>query len=306
MTLRIPEYDALRRGAGLIDRSDRGTVRLDGADRRSFLQGVLTNDILALERGSACYAALLTPQGRMIADMHVLALDEFVLLDVARAQVAELVSLFDRSIFSEDVTVRDASHEYARLAVAGPEAPRALKDSQHAMPGVLSFADEAWDVPRIEILLPGGDAVLRAAREALHAAGAIDVGLDAVEAVRIESGVPLFGADMDGTTIPLEAGIESRAISFSKGCYVGQEVIVRVLHRGHGRVAKKLVRLAVNVPSEAELPPAGAALVKEGREVGKLTSVAWSPHQGRGTALGYVQRDFADAGTLLDGGIVTL
>src|SRR5512134_3139255 len=122
--MRIPEYEALRGSAGLIDRSDRGVVRLDGADRRSFLQGVLTNDILALERGSACYTALLTPQGRMVADMHVFVQDEFVLLDVAREQAGALVSRFDLSIFTEEVTVRDVSSEFGRLALAGPEAER--------------------------------------------------------------------------------------------------------------------------------------------------------------------------------------
>jgi folate-binding protein YgfZ len=123
----------------------------------------------------------------------------------------------------------------------------------------------------------------------------VDVGRDGLEVLRIESGIPQFGIDMDEDTIPLEAGIENRAISFTKGCYVGQEVIVRVLHRGHGRVAKKLVPLAVEVNDEAGLPPRGTAIVKGEREIGKLTSVAWSPTLAKGVALGYVHRDFVES-----------
>lgn len=301
IVVRIPEYEALRGSAGLIDRGDRGLVRLDGADRRSFLQGVLTNDILALERGGACYAALLTPQGRMIADMHVLAQDEFVLLDVQRAQAASLASRFDLSIFSEDVTVRDASADYGRLALAGPDAPKVLERLRADVPGLLHFADDAWEVPFIELLAPGQER--DRTRDVARAAGAVDVGAGAVHVLRVESGVPLFGVDMDETTIPLEAGIESRAISFTKGCYVGQEVIIRVLHRGHGRVAKKLMKLIVPAASASALPEPGTALIHEGREAGRLTSVAWSAGRGEGVALGYVQRDLAEAGTVFDGGV---
>lgn len=302
--MRIPEYEALRGGAGLIDRSGRGVVRLDGNDRRSFLQGVLTNDIEALAPGASCYAAFLTPQGRMIADMHVLVLDAFVLLDVAREQAAPLAARFDLSIFTEDVVVRDASSEYGRLAVAGPDAPRILEPVRAATPGLVVFSDAAWDVPMIEVLAPADAA--GAVRDALRAAGARDAGEGAVNTLRVESGVPLFGKDMDETTIPLEAGIESRAISFTKGCYVGQEVIIRVLHRGHGRVARKLVRLAIDAASEADLPSAEAPLAKGGREVGRLTSVAWSPRQRKGVALGYVSRDLAESGTTFDAGVAVV
>ena len=295
-------YAALRTSAAVIDRGDRGVVRVDGADRRSFLQGLLTNDIAALTPGAACYAALLTPQGRMIADMNVVELGEYVLLDVDRERAADLAARLDRSIFSEDVAVRDASAEYGRAAVAGPDGPRAVDHARAAEPGVVSFVDRAWDVPLIELFV--GAANLPALRNVLAAAGASDADPRAVEALRIESGVPRFGLDMDEHTIPLEAGIEERAISFTKGCYVGQEVIIRVLHRGHGRVAKKLVRLTIDAASARELPAPGAPLTVSGKDVGRLTSVAWSPAQHRGVALGYVQREAAAAATKLDGGII--
>lgn len=300
--MRIPEYDALRGGTAVIERPDRGVVRLDGADRKSFLQGVLTNDVLALEPGGGCYAAMLTPQGRMIADMNVFDAGGFVLLDVAREQAASIASRFDHSIFSEDVSVREATAEFGRFALAGPRAGEVTAAVAAAVaagiPGVRSFANPAWPIPVFELFCdPGAEEPLRAA---FRAAGAVEAGREEVEAVRIEEGVPLFGVDMDDDTIPLEAGIEGRAISFTKGCYVGQEVIVRVLHRGHGRVARKLVRLEIDVASDRNLPPVGTPLVAEGREVGKLTSVAWSPRLGKGVALGYVHRDFASPGARFD------
>ena len=131
---------------------------------------------------------------------------------------------------------------------------------------------------------------------ALKAAGAAALDEQTAEAIRIEGGVPRFGADMDEETIPLEAGIEGRAISFTKGCYVGQEVIIRVMHRGHGRVARRLVGLLVD--GEAP-PPPGTAVRRDEKEIGQVTSSAWSPALERPIALGYVQRDFVEPGTIV-------
>ena len=122
------------------------------------------------------------------------------------------------------------------------------------------------------------------------------------EAVRIESGVPLFGRDMDEETIPLEAGIESRAISFTKGCYVGQEVIIRVMHRGHGRVARKLVGLTIDGDA---VPEIGAVIRAGDREIGRVTSSTSSPALKRPIALGYVHRDFLEPGTKVTIGAAT-
>jgi folate-binding protein YgfZ len=134
---------------------------------------------------------------------------------------------------------------------------------------------------------------------------AVALDAEAAEALRIEAGVPVFGRDMDEDTIPLEAGIESRAISFSKGCYVGQEVIIRVMHRGHGRVARKLVGLAL----DGEVVPARGASIRAGdRDVGLVTSSTFSPALNRPIALGYAHRDFVAAGTVLaiDGATATV
>ena len=145
---------------------------------------------------------------------------------------------------------------------------------------------------------PLGDAL----RAALTRAGAIEMDGEVAETLRVEGGVPAFHRDMDEETIPLEAGIEGRAISLTKGCYVGQEVIIRVLHRGHGRVARRLVGLVlddgdVSSGAQPEMPSIGVAIQVEARVIGAVTSAAWSPLLGRPIAMGYVHRDFTTPGT---------
>jgi folate-binding protein YgfZ len=313
------DYEALAAKAGVLDDTEaRGRLLVTGADRRRVLQGLLTNDIEALGPGAGCYAALLTPQGRMITDMRVLELGDACLLDLPAEPAPLVAGRLEESIFTEDVAVRDVTPEQAQFAVHGPEAfdvvARALAEAGvDAPPAARLAALRDHDGLRLALIgshlvisraddlgVPG--VVLYAAREhrarlweALSGAGARPVSRQAAEALRVERGRPAFGADMDEHTIPLEAGIEARAISFTKGCYVGQEVIIRVLHRGHGRVARRLVRLELDAAGPEALPPRGATLSLGDREVGRLTSVAWSPQRG-GVALGYVHRDHATPG----------
>jgi tRNA-modifying protein YgfZ len=303
-------YEAGRTRAALVDRSDRGRVVATGADRRSYLHGLLTNDIAALTPGRGCYAAYLTAQGRMIADLHVYELGDAILLSMPGAVKDTVLARLDQFIFSEDVQLGDVTGSFAELAVIGPLAASAVGGALgvtradvdrlppngcarllfHGEPAIVTRLDDAGEAGFGVYVGRDQRADLTAA---LEARGAEPVSPDVAEAIRIEGGVPLFGPDMDEETIPLEAAIEDRAISLTKGCYVGQEVIVRILHRGHGRVARKLVGLRV----EGSAPPApGAPVVADGREVGRVTSSAWSPVLGA-VALGYVLRDFIDAGT---------
>jgi folate-binding protein YgfZ len=302
-------YEALRRGAGLVDRPDTGRILLTGADRRSYLQGLLTNDIAALTPGTGCYAAMLTAQGRMMTDMRVLELGDSVLLDVPLKVAASIRDHLDRFIFSEDVQVEDVTEARAEIGIYGPGAldvlvtagtdggaPSSLFESTRVR---LAGAD-AIIVRSDDAGIPGYGVMVDAARAdavtaALVAAGAVRVTPEDAEAVRIESGRPRFGIDMDAETIPLEAGLEERAISRSKGCYVGQEVIVRVQDRGHGRVAKRLVGLTFE--AGAQPPASGARIVSGDREIGRVTSATWSPALARPIALGYVHRDFVEPGT---------
>ena len=135
---------------------------------------------------------------------------------------------------------------------------------------------------------------MNALETALGAAGVVEADEPTAEAIRIEAGVPVFHRDMDEETIPLEANIESRAISFSKGCYVGQEVVIRVLHRGHGRVARRLVGLLID---GVQVPPRGSVIRSGDREIGRVTSSTLSPALKRAIALGYAHRDFLEPGT---------
>ena len=300
-------YEAARHGAGLIARTDLGRVVVSGADRASYLQGLLTNDIVALTAGRGCYAAYLTAQGRMIADLHVYELGDVILLTLHRDVKDAVLAKLDQFIFSEDVQLGDVTDSFDQIAVVGPDAARIVgpilgvdADVLRPLPEhgnlragstIVSRADDTGE--------PGFDIYTESAatddlQTRLLSAGGVDIDPSTADALRIEGGVPLFHRDMDEETIPLEAGIESRAISFTKGCYVGQEVVIRVLHRGHGRVARKLVGLTI---SGDRVPAAKTPIRADDREVGEITSAAWSPGLRRPIALGYVHRDFTAPGT---------
>ena len=313
------DYQALQETSGFFERSGRGRLQLTGADRRSYLQGLLTNDILALEAGTGCYAAMLTPQGRMISDMRVLELGDAILIDLPALTAPAIRTRFEDFIFSEDVAVASVTDSIAQFGVYGPAAAQSLSAALGRLrsgdepasgppdldrlglngnrrfdlrgtPAIVARSDD-YGVQGFEVFVEAANAP--AITEALAESGATAVSEAVAEICRIESGRPAFGQDMDEDTIPLEAGIEDRAISQTKGCYVGQEIIIRVLHRGHGRVARKLVKLALDGDAAR-----GDRLFAGEREVGFLTSFARSPALGP-VALGYAHRDFVAPGTAL-------
>ena len=311
-TVSLSAYAAARQRAAFVDRSDRGRIVVSGSERGSYLHGLLTNDTAALRAGTGCYAAYLTPQGRMITDLYVYELGDVMLLTMESAVKDAVMAKLDQFIFSEDVQLGDVTASFAQIAVVGPQAGAGVAaalgtigaDALAALPehGNLrtDWRGGAAIVTRITDLgVPGFDvyverAQAEALKSALSANDAAEMDEATAETLRIESGVPRFGRDMDEETIPLEAGIESRAISFTKGCYVGQEVIIRVLHRGHGRVARKLVGLTID---GSDVPPPGARITSGEREIGEVTSSTMSPALERPVALGYVHRDFVEAGT---------
>lgn len=305
-------YEAARRAAGLLDRSARGRIVVSGTDRATYLQGLLTNDIVALKPGQGCYSAYLTAQGRMIADLFVYELGDVILVTVAGEVKATVLARLDQFIFSEDVALGDVTETFAQFAVIGPGAAAVVAgvlddgsvEALSALPEHGNLRTTAAGHPVIVVRVtdtgePGFDLFVERAQGdvvlgRLQAAGAATIDAETADAVRIESGVPVFHRDMDEETIPLEAGIEGRAISLTKGCYVGQEVIIRVLHRGHGRVARRLVGLQIS----GDVVPATAAVIKSGdREIGHVTSATISPALGQVIALAYVQRDFVEPGT---------
>jgi folate-binding protein YgfZ len=305
-------YQAARAHAAFVVRANRGRIIVSGSDRRAYLHGLLTNDIEALGAGHGCYAAYLTAQGRMIADLWVYELGDVVLLSMIGDVKATMLAKLDQFIFSEDVQLGDVTETFTQVAVVGPEAAQVVASIAGA-----ASADALMQLPlhgnqRVErdatasiitriddlgargfdlyVECPHVDRLSAALRESQVPELA---GSD-VDALRIEGGVPMFHQDMDEDTIPLEAGIESRAISMTKGCYVGQEVIVRVLHRGHGRVARRLVGLRLDGNA---VPSRGAPIRAGERDAGAVTSAVFSPALQQPIALGYVHRDFVEPGT---------
>lgn len=244
--------------------------------------------------------------------MRVLELGDAILLDVPRTLTTRIHDHLDRFIFSEDVQVADTTTTQAEIGLYGPDAVRVLgacgvavvdgwpvyNSTRGMVAGAtaLIIRSDGYGVGGYDLIVepPAAPTVVAA----LAVAGARPVGDDALETARIEAGRPAFGPDMDQDTIPLEAGIDERAISRTKGCYVGQEVIVRVLDRGHGRVAKRLIGLAFD--AGAPVPGRGAAARSSGREVGHVTSAVHSPALNRPIALAYIHRDFVEPGTSVD------
>lgn len=258
----LESYQAATATGAVVRRTDRGVLAVTGTDRASWLQGLLTNDVANLQEGESRYAAYLTPQGRMISDMTVMARGDRLLLDVPAPLAASLRDRLDGLIFSEDVQITD--------------------ESAHLWVWTVINSDAFTDV--IGETLPPQYGALPA------------IDIDTFEVIRIERGEPRFLADMNDDTIPLEAGIEDRAISFTKGCYVGQEIIVRVTHRGGGRVAKKLVRW-IGDESAQVVPLPESKINSFDKEIGRVTSAAFSPGKNRVVGLGYVHRDYTASGT---------
>ena len=317
----VPEaYWAARKSAAFVDLSSRGRIVLKGADRASYLQGLLTNDIEALKPGEGCYALLLTPQGRIMSDMSVFNLGEEILLDVHESVTAMLVGRFQDFVFTEDVTVEDRTESWTTLAVHGPASAKIVSG---LVPSAGDLGDElcpeyrhragqfsnlpvvvtrSHEIGEVGLVVYADAGIAERLRVAVMDAEVAELDEATFNLLRLESGRPVFPTDLDSETIPLEAGIEDRAISQTKGCYVGQEVIVRILHRGLGKVARRLVGFSF-APDEA-LPDTRSRidLVGEpsGEPVGTITTVAFSPALGRPIALGYVKRELAAVG----GGVV--
>jgi folate-binding protein YgfZ len=316
----MDDYRHIREEAAIGAVARRHQIAVAGPDRATYLQGLLTNDIPSLAPGTGCYSAWLTPQGRMLTDMHVLESGSMILLDVPAETTEATLARLEQFIFTEDVQVASLAESLAGVWIHGPQAPAVLERVLGGSVGrvdppgpaglaawpeyhhtQLEFQKQPASVARIDQLgVPGFVVYVERTREqeligALTNAGARVVSAQAIEAARVEAGYPVFGVDMTDDTIPLEAGIEDRAISLTKGCYVGQEVIIRVLHRGHGRVVRKLVGLRIEGP----VPQRGARLFAADRDVGFVTSAAESPRLGT-IAMGYLHRDFLAAGTKVE------
>ena len=282
-------YAALTRGCALVDRSERGKLALTGAGAKEFLNGQVTNEVVALQPGTGCYAAFLTHKGKMLGDVRIIDADDELLLDTERVALQALFDMIRRFSVGFDVELHKRTLQRALFSLTGPDARRVagaadLPEDEHAhVTGTIGDAEVRLIATDggVDVLAPSDDA--EAVRDALLAAGAVAVPEDAAEIVRVERGRPRYGADMDDATIPEEAGINDRAVSFTKGCYVGQETVARLHWKGKPNRHLRGLRL----PS---VVPAGSELRLGEKVVGRVGTAVDSPLHGP-IALALVRRE---------------
>lgn len=337
------EYDAARGDAVVIERLDRSFVRVHGRDPVKMVQGLISNDIANAPAGRAVYATVLTPKGKMVADVRVMRHGADLLLETDTAAAEPLMGHLRKFVPPLFAKFEDANAAWGEIGVYGPRAgdvvakvfafdggdrgdrgdgvgrgdpsdAGAAEDDRLSRTSptgntaeddllmatfddvpVMVVATSYAGVPGFDIMMPPD--LLERVWSAIVAAGGRPAGHATLDVLRIEAGSPRWGAELTENTIPLEAGLRDRAISQTKGCYTGQEVIVRILHRGHVNWILRRVLLG-----DAAAPAADAELVNEaGKKVGRITSAAWSPRHGQTIGLGYVRRE-VEPGTRLSMG----
>ena len=308
------EFQGLVSGCGVYDLGSRAKISLTGSDRVRWLNGMVTNNIRDLTPGRGVYAFLLNPQGHILGDLYAYNRGETLLVDTDQSQAGKIAAVFDKYIIMDDVEVADVSDKLAAIGVAGPEAAGCLRRAGIEVPelGTLQLIDLAWR--QMNVTLVRGDNPLVESfelwlapenhgkvYEGLIQVGAKAVGTAAVELLRIAAGIPRYGVDIRERDLPQETEQE-RALNFVKGCYVGQEIVERI--RSRGQVRRKFSGFDV----QGALPAAGSKIQVDGKDVGEITSAAALPQTGgtgtaeRRVALGYIRREVATPGKLLDAG----
>jgi tRNA-modifying protein YgfZ len=282
---------AVREGCGLVDRSERGKLALTGTEAKAFLQGQVSNDVEALQPGHGCYAAFLTHKGKMLGDLRVLDLGDELFLDTERVALQELFTLIRRYKLGREVELHKRTLERGLLSLVGPTSREvagapALGAAEHdSVRGELGGAPVvlvATDVG-VDVICDAADSA--AVSAALQAAGAVPVDEAVAEVVRVERGRPRYGVDLDDGVIPQEAGLNERAVSFTKGCYVGQETVARLHYRGKPNRHLRGLRLTGAATT-------GDPLTRAEKTVGRVGTVVTSPVHGP-IALALVRREVA-------------
>lgn len=301
------EYRSVREGgAGVFDLSSRGRVVVSGAEAVQFLNGLVTNDVKALAQDAWMTAAFPNAQGRLLAVARVLHRGDGFLFDTEAPTAERVFKTLERFTLAGDFSVAEMTREIATLSLQGARAAEIIKATlgEHASSvergGIVNVRlnDKAVDVIRATHTGEDGfDLFIKAEHaaslfESLIGAGAVAVGHEALETLRIEAGLPRSGVDMDENNVVLETGLDE-AVSYTKGCYIGQEIIARIHWRGH--VAKRLAGLSF----EDEVKASRDAKVRtvDGKEIGRLTSVAFSPSLNKAIALAYIKYDYLSPGT---------
>jgi folate-binding protein YgfZ len=301
------EYAAVREGgAGLIDLSSRGRLLVSGSEAIQFLNGLITNDVNTLAVNHWMPAAFPNVQGRLIASVRVIHRRDGFLIDTEEATHEPVLKTLDRFTLAGDFRLADLTNAVAHLSVQGAKAAEVIRavfaeanaNIDHGALKTIEWQDGEVTIIRATYTGEDGFDLLISAQAAaalwdrLQSAGARPCGFDALEILRIEAGIARYGLDMDETNVVSETNLDD-AISFTKGCYIGQEIIARIKYRGH--VAKKLTGIMFEQPVRI----ASGAVIRsiDDKEIGRITSTAISPHLGRTIALGYVKYDYLAPGT---------
>lgn len=305
------EYRAARHNVAMLDLCHRSLICLLGPDRLSYLQGMVSNDVKALAPGTGLYAAVLDVNGKILADLRVFCAEDCFLLDLWEPLKEKVISHLDRYLVADEVEIKDLTENYGVLSLQGPKARLLLTQ-------ILS-TDKLPSVPYSHRIFRIGDVEVRVARashtgedgfdlivetkDLPHVAARIAaagrpcslrwIGIQAMETLRVEAGILLYGIDMDEERLLLETGLE-HAVSYQKGCYLGQEVIERIRSRGH--VNRKLLGLLLDGARPAHRRD---KIFTGQKEVGEVTSSVFSPARDRPIALGYVHRDYWQPGSRL-------
>ena len=301
------EHRALAEGCGVADRSWAGRLEMSGEDRVRFLQGLVTCDVAALSPGEGTYGFITSRRGQVLADLRLLALEDRLWLELPAGRAGAIAEHLGGFKIADRVEIGPLDR--VPLTVAGPRAAAAVAEAAGEDPPAADRAHRAARIGGEEVRLArralvGVDAFDLwvapdgAARvwEALVDAGAVPAGFTALETLRVERGIPRWGAEIGPETLPQETGLEEAAVSFTKGCYLGQEIVARIHYRGG--VNRGLV--ALRFPEGAEPPPAGAALLADGRLAGAVGTALRSPAFGRPVGLAIVHRRAAEPGTRLE------
>jgi folate-binding protein YgfZ len=309
----LAEYQAARESVALIDKNYRGYLRFSGPDRVRYLNAILTNNIKDLALGHGIVSLFLNPQGRIQAEIETYAHADS-LFCISYAMVREtLVPALDKFIIMDDVTLTDETDLYGTLALEGPKVAEIVQalsgiaigtmrelEFQETTVGMISCGmtkRSAGGVAAAEFLALKDDMprLWNALREATDGVGGRAMGYKALSALRLEQGIPWFGYDFGDKQIPHEAGLQNSHISYTKGCYTGQEIVERVRSRGQVNRVRALVKFGAN-----EAPAAGAVLMADGREAGQVTRSAFSPALQTAIGMVYVRREKSEVGSMLD------
>ncbi|HXY50427.1 MAG TPA: glycine cleavage T C-terminal barrel domain-containing protein [Terriglobales bacterium] len=305
-------FRALTATAGVFDMNSRAKILLTGADRVRWLNGMVTNNIRDLAVGHGVYAFLLNPQGHILGDLYAYNRGEFLLVDTEASQAEEIMSIFDHYIIMDDVEVANGSDKLAAVGIAGPQSVDVLQAAGFDVPELepLQVLDRVWQDAGVTLVRGEGEHILSyeiwlappnlgPLRDTLGKAGAVTVSLETLELYRIARGIPRYGPDIRGRDLPQETE-QQRALHFNKGCYVGQEIVERI--RSRGGVHRKFTGFEI----AGSVPPPGARIQAQGREIGEVTSATSLPlpEGERTVALGYIQRQWGDPGRTVEiGGV---